>query len=45
VHKATSLMFCEGEARDEQGRLVARANGTFKLWVPRAGSTEKPSDA
>jgi uncharacterized protein (TIGR00369 family) len=23
VHKATSLMFCEGEARDEQGRLVA----------------------
>jgi acyl-coenzyme A thioesterase PaaI-like protein len=37
-------MFCEGEARDEQGRLVARANGTFKLWVPRVGSTEKPSD-
>ena len=44
VHKATSLMFCEGEARDEQGRLVARANGTFKLWVPRTGSAEKPAD-
>ena len=44
VHKATSLMFCEGEARDEQGRLVARANGTFKLWVQRTGSAEKPAD-
>jgi len=45
VHRATSLMFCEGEARDEQGRLVARASGTFKLWVPRAGGTPKPTDA
>jgi uncharacterized protein (TIGR00369 family) len=45
VHKATSLMFCEGEARDEKGLLVARANGTFKMWMPRAGSAEKPADA
>ena len=44
VHKASSLMFCEGEARDEQDRLVARANGTFKLWVPRAGAAERPAD-
>lgn len=45
VHRATSLMFCEGEARDDQDRLVARASGTFKLWVPRAGGAPKPTDA
>lgn len=44
VHKATSLMFCEGEARDAQGRLVARASATIKLWVPRAGVETRPSD-
>jgi uncharacterized protein (TIGR00369 family) len=44
VHKASSLMFCEGEARDEAGRLVARANGTFKLWTRREGSAERPAD-
>jgi uncharacterized protein (TIGR00369 family) len=45
VHRAATLMFCEGEARDEAGRLVARASGTFKLWVPKAGSPPKPTDA
>lgn len=45
VHKATSLMFCEGEMRDEKGGLVARASGTFKLWIPRSGSAPKPADA
>ena len=35
VHKATSLMFCEGEVRDAENRLIARANGTFKLWNRR----------
>jgi uncharacterized protein (TIGR00369 family) len=45
VHKATSLMFCEGEVRDEQGRLVARASGTFKLWVAKAGDRPRPTDA
>lgn len=44
VHKATSLMFCEGEARDDAGRLVSRASGTFKLWLPRPGSTPDPAD-
>lgn len=44
VHKATSLMFCEGEMRDEQGRLVATANGTFKLWVQKAAGTPRPTD-
>jgi uncharacterized protein (TIGR00369 family) len=45
VHKATSLMFCEGEARDAEGRLVARASGTFKLWTARPGGTPRPTDA
>ena len=45
VHKATRLMFCEGEARDGQGRLVARASGTFQLWLPRSGEPERPTDA
>lgn len=44
VHKAVSLMFCEGEARDANGHLVARASGTFKLWTSRPGSAPKPSD-
>ena len=26
-----SLVFCEGEVRDEGGKLVAKALGTFKL--------------
>jgi uncharacterized protein (TIGR00369 family) len=34
VHRGGSLMFCEGEARDESGAVVARSSGTFKLWRP-----------
>ena len=45
VHRATSLMFCEGEARDVQGLLVARASGTFKLWTQRPGGAPKPHEA
>jgi uncharacterized protein (TIGR00369 family) len=44
LHKGASLMFCEGEARDGSGTLVARASGTFKLWRPRAGGAERPAD-
>lgn len=42
IHKATSLMFCEGEIRDEAGELIARANGTFKL--ERTGGPPRPAD-
>jgi uncharacterized protein (TIGR00369 family) len=45
LQKGASLMFCEGEARDETGTLVARGSGTFKLWVPRPGGASHPSDA
>jgi len=35
VHKAITLLFCEGEVRDASNRVVARASGTFKYVVPR----------
>lgn len=30
-HAGRSLCFCEGEARDEQGTLLAKSMGTFRL--------------
>jgi uncharacterized protein (TIGR00369 family) len=30
VHQSTTMAFCEAEARDDKGRLLARAMGTFK---------------
>jgi uncharacterized protein (TIGR00369 family) len=31
VHRTSSMAFCEAEVRDEGGRIVARASGTFKF--------------
>ncbi|MFY9316342.1 MAG: PaaI family thioesterase [Burkholderiales bacterium] len=31
-----STIFCEGEARDEKGELVAKAIGTFRAISPKA---------
>lgn len=31
MHGGKSVVFCEGEARDDSGELVAKAMGTFKL--------------
>jgi uncharacterized protein (TIGR00369 family) len=31
VHRTKGMAFCEAEARDEGGRLVAKASGTFKF--------------
>ncbi len=31
LHRGRSTAFCEAEARDEGGRLLAKAIGTFKL--------------
>jgi uncharacterized protein (TIGR00369 family) len=36
IHHGTSVSFCEGEARDPTGRLVAKANGTFMVRTERA---------
>jgi uncharacterized protein (TIGR00369 family) len=44
LHRGASLMFCEGEARDESGALVARGSGTFKLWRPGRGGVDRPAD-
>jgi uncharacterized protein (TIGR00369 family) len=35
LHGGKSLQFCEAEARDEQGKLLAKALGTFKLLEKR----------
>jgi uncharacterized protein (TIGR00369 family) len=36
LRAGSSLVFCEGEIRDAEGGLVAKAMGTFKLLTPRA---------
>ena len=35
LHGGGSTAFCEGEARDETGKLLAKAIGTFKLIQDR----------
>lgn len=35
LHGGASTAFCEGEARDESGTLLAKAIGTFKLLQER----------
>ncbi|MGD9945833.1 MAG: PaaI family thioesterase [Burkholderiaceae bacterium] len=39
VHKTASLLFCEADVLDEDGELVARGSGTFKLLRRRSAST------
>ena len=34
LHRGKSTAFCEAEARDEAGTLLAKALGTFKLLPP-----------
>ena len=38
LHGGKSIQFCEAEARDEQGKLLAKSLGTFKLLPKNAGS-------
>lgn len=35
LHAGKSTAFCEGEARDTEGRLLTKAIGTFKLLTER----------
>lgn len=37
-HHSTTMAFCEGEARDTNDRLIAKAMGTFKYLKSGAGS-------
>ena len=34
MRSGKSLVFCEGEARDDSGDVLAKATGTFKLHLP-----------
>ncbi|MFO7190181.1 MAG: PaaI family thioesterase [Pseudomonadota bacterium] len=40
LHSGRSTAFCEAEARDHNGTLLAKAIGTFKL-LPKAGGREE----
>ena len=50
-HRSTTMAFCEGEIRDEQGKLIAKAIGTFKTLKRRvvaermAGAAMHPNQA
>ena len=33
-HRSLTMAFCEGEARDSNDRLIAKAMGTFKYLKP-----------
>ena len=45
IHAGNSVSFCEGEARDAGGRVVARASGTFMVRRGRPAAEALPSDA
>lgn len=38
LRSGRSIVFCEGDVRDEAGELVARAMGSFKVMDKRAGT-------
>jgi acyl-CoA thioesterase len=37
LHRTSSIAFCDGEVRDGDERLIAKALGTFKYQKPRRG--------
>ena len=41
-HRSSTLAFCEGEVRDEAGRLIAKSVGTFKYIRHRPA--DQPAD-
>lgn len=41
-HRSMTMAFCEGEIRDQQDRLIAKAMGTFKYIRNRP--TSQPAD-
>ncbi|MGY2486148.1 PaaI family thioesterase [Cupriavidus sp. CP313] len=48
VHRTTTMVFCEGEIVDADGRTVARGSGTFKyirrMPPQRPGETDTGAD-
>jgi acyl-CoA thioesterase len=43
-HRSTTMSFCEGEVRDAEGRLIAKAMGTFKT-IKRTGRALRADEA
>jgi acyl-CoA thioesterase len=41
-HRSSTMAFCEGEVRDETGRLIAKSMGTFKYVRQRPA--DQPAD-
>jgi uncharacterized protein (TIGR00369 family) len=41
-HRSSTLAFCEGDVRDETGRLIAKSMGTFKYIHQRPA--DRPAD-
>jgi acyl-CoA thioesterase len=41
-HRSSTMAFCEGEVRDETGRLIAKSMGSFKYI--RRRPTDQPAD-
>ena len=44
-HRSTTMSFCEGEVRDGEGRLIAKAMGTFKSVKRTDGASRMMSPA
>jgi uncharacterized protein (TIGR00369 family) len=45
LHSGKSTAFCEGEARNEEGDLIAKAIGTFKLLADKDKKKESATKA
>lgn len=43
LHAGRSTAFCEGEAHDSQGRILAKAIGTFKLLADKKTRAQDPA--
>ena len=41
-HRSSTMAFCEGEVRDQSGRLIAKSMGTFKYI--RLHPADRPAD-
>jgi uncharacterized protein (TIGR00369 family) len=42
LHRTRTIAFCEGDVRDDQGRVCAHATGTFKYLRTLAGRERMP---
>lgn len=43
VRAGKTLIYCEGDVRDAEGRLLARASGSFMPFIPKKARAEAAS--